>query len=89
MKEVLLIIEGKVQGVWYRSTAKDFAKQLGIKGYAKNLTDGTVKILAQGDKASLQKFIDACREGSASAEVTNIKETWREPGSQHSDFEVL
>jgi acylphosphatase len=72
MKTVRLTIKGKVQGVFYRATAKDVADQLGIKGWIRNLRDNNVEIRATSTGELLQKFIDWCKQGPPRARVEEV-----------------
>jgi len=72
MKTVRLVIKGKVQGVFYRATAKDVADELGIKGWIKNLPDRNVEIKATATEDTLQKFIDWCKQGPPKARVDEV-----------------
>ena len=72
MKTIRLIIKGKVQGVFYRATAKDVAEQLGIKGWVKNLPDNNVEIRATASEELLQRFIDWCKQGPPKAKVDEV-----------------
>lgn len=72
MKTVRLTIKGKVQGVFYRATAKDFADDMGIKGWVRNLPDRNVEIRATGSKELLQRFIDWCKHGPPKARVDEV-----------------
>ena len=72
MKTIRLIIKGKVQGVFYRATAKDIADELGIKGSVKNLPDRNVEIRATATEEMLQKFIDWCKQGPPKAKVDEV-----------------
>jgi len=72
MKTVRLTIKGKVQGVFYRATAKDMAGELGIKGWVKNLPDKNVEIRATASEELLQKFIDWCKLGPPKAKVDDV-----------------
>lgn len=67
-----LRITGHVQGVWYRKTAVAQALALGLKGYAKNLPDGSVHIEAEGSQEALDVFISWCRNGPPLARVTQV-----------------
>lgn len=67
-----LLIEGRVQRVGYRDWAVRTAKQLGVIGWVRNLQDGRVEILADGDGMALDTFVDRCREGPTLAEVARI-----------------
>jgi Acylphosphatases len=64
-----IIVEGLVQGVGYRAFAKRVADKLGLKGYAENLPDGTVKIIVEGEKDQIEDFIEECRRGPPLSEV--------------------
>jgi acylphosphatase len=72
MKTIRLTIKGKVQGVFYRATAKDVADQLGVKGWVKNLPDRNVEISATASEEILQKFIDWCKQGPSKAKVDEV-----------------
>ena len=72
MKTIRLIIKGKVQGVFYRATAKDIADHLGIKGWVKNLPDRNVEIRAIATEEILQKLIDWCKQGPPKARVDEV-----------------
>ena len=72
MKTIRLTIKGKVQGVFYRATAKDVADQLGIKGWVRNLPDNNVEVTATASEESLQKFIAWCKQGPPKAKVEDV-----------------
>jgi len=72
MKTIRLTIKGKVQGVFYRATAKDVADLLGIKGWVKNLPDDNVEIRATASEEILQKFIAWCKHGPPKARVDEV-----------------
>lgn len=72
MKTVRLIIKGKVQGVFYRATAKDVADLIGVKGWVKNLPDDNVEIMATAADDVLQKFIAWCKQGPPRAKVDEV-----------------
>jgi acylphosphatase len=88
MPTVHLIIEGKVQGVFFRATAKDIADEIGITGWVKNTEEGNVEIMASANDEQLQNFIAWCKVGPRRAIVTNIKVTNTEDGNFKS-FEVI
>jgi acylphosphatase len=72
MPTFLIIVSGKVQGVWYRQSTKEKALELGITGEVSNQPDGTVRIVATGTKEQLSLFTDWCRQGPPKANVTNL-----------------
>lgn len=73
MKTVEIYVSGVVQGVGFRYFTRKVARELGIKGYVKNLPDGRVYIRASGDEAMIDKFLSAIRKGPASAIVKRVE----------------
>ena len=72
LKTVSIIVTGKVQGVWYRQSAKEKATELGVTGNVRNQPDGSVAIIATGLTNQLDQFIEWCRQGPPRALVTNL-----------------
>jgi acylphosphatase len=72
MKTFQLRIIGKVQGVWYRASAKDKALSLGLKGKVWNERDGAVGVLVQGPDHNVSEFIEWCKDGPLLAEVDEV-----------------
>ena len=72
MKTVRLIIKGKVQGVFYRATAKDVADLIDVKGWVRNLPNNDVEITATAAEDVLQKFIAWCKQGPPKARVDEV-----------------
>ena len=72
MKTIRLTIKGKVQGVFYRATAKDVADLTGVKGWVRNLPNDNVEITATATEESLQKFINWCKQGPPKAKVVDV-----------------
>lgn len=81
-----ILVEGRVQGVFYRASAQREAQRLGITGYARNLPDGRVEILAQGQSAALHAFTAWCRQGPPHADVTDVVATPRDTKEVFQDF---
>jgi acylphosphatase len=88
MTHLDITIKGKVQGVFYRASTKAVADQLGIKGAVRNEPDGDVFIEAEGDKLSLEMFLDWCKEGPEKAEVTSV-ESHEGELKNYRNFEVV
>ena len=78
LMSVHLIARGKVQGVWFRACTQEQALQLGLSGWVKNCPDGTVEIHAEGEKETLEPFIDWCRKGPPAAQVSTLDIEWVE-----------
>jgi acylphosphatase len=68
------LVGGRVQGVFYRATAAHRARELGIRGHAKNLPDGRVEVLAFGAPETVKTFIDWLWIGSTASQVTSVDE---------------
>lgn len=69
------LVGGRVQGVFYRASAARRARELQLHGYARNLPDGRVEVLACGEEAALSTFVDWLWEGSSAAKVTAVEVT--------------
>lgn len=69
------VVGGRVQGVFYRATAARRARELDIKGYAKNLPDGRVEVLACGDALHVKLFTEWLWIGSTASKVTSVEVT--------------
>jgi len=67
------LVGGRVQGVFYRATAACRARELGIHGYARNLPDGRVEVLACGDELCVSTFVDWLWTGSSASKVTSVE----------------
>jgi acylphosphatase len=78
MPTVHLIIKGRVQGVFFRATAKDIADETGVKGWIKNTEEGDVEAMISGSNAQVEKFIEWCRVGPKRAVVTDVVVTNKE-----------
>jgi acylphosphatase len=72
MLQARLTISGRVQGVGYRDWAITTASRLGLTGWVRNRTDGSVEALVVGDDRAVGAMIDACRRGPAMARVDNV-----------------
>ncbi len=88
-KRIEVIVEGVVQGVGFRYFTKRVARAFGIKGYVKNLPDGRVYIVAEGDTNVLEKFLASIRRGPSLAIVKNIIVSEKEPTGEFEDFTIL
>ena len=77
------LVYGNVQGVGYRAAAERQAKNLQLTGWVRNLPDGRVEILAQGEDAALQSLQDWAEQGPRFAKVTNVM---AQPVAVNADF---
>ena len=77
---VRLIIEGRVQGVWFRESTRREASRLGVFGWVKNRPDGKVEVLAEGPEDKVRNLVAWCHHGPPTAKVSRVLETeeaWR------------
>jgi len=74
-------VSGKVQGVWFRASTQDKAKELGLTGWARNLPDGRVEVIACGERNNINELQEWLKEGPELAKVTDVvseEVTWQE-----------
>lgn len=83
MKSILVRIEGKVQGVWYRGWTVDNAQELGLNGWVRNRRDGTVEAVFCGDEKMIEEMLLRCQHGPDLAVVKNITSTPCEKPERH------
>ncbi|MCL4404782.1 MAG: acylphosphatase [Candidatus Marsarchaeota archaeon] len=87
MAAVKLVVHGIVQGVGYRALVRGIALNLGIKGYAKNMEDGTVEILAIGDESSINRFSEMVNvDTEHGPQVHKIERSQAEETSDYDSF---
>lgn len=89
MVEMYCVVTGKVQQVAYRAYVQESATELEVVGYVRNLSDGSVEILAQGLPDTLKEFVEYLHEGSLMAKVESVAVDWRSPRKTFSEFSVL
>lgn len=87
-KRVRSLISGRVQGVAFRYYARDEAERLGVAGWVRNLRDGRVELLAEGDAASVDALIGWCRRGPPSARVEAVDVRIEEPVGETGPFRI-
>jgi acylphosphatase len=86
--QIHLRIIGRVQGVFYRVSARQEALRLGLTGWVRNCPDGSVELLAQGPRPLCEDLLRYCHESPPGARVEEIDVSWDEPTSQHAGFKV-
>lgn len=88
MMEISCIVTGKVQGVRYRDYVQVAATELKLTGFVRNLPDGTVCVVAQGEPDKLKDFVEYLHEGSLQAKVEGVAVEWRTTKRQDDDFSI-
>jgi len=77
-----------VQGVFFRYETQMRARRLGVKGWVRNLSDGRVEAVFEGDREKIEEMLEFCKRGPPGAQVTNLTVKWEEPTGEFSDFEI-
>ena len=89
MKRVHLIISGRVQGVFYRAAVCDAAKNFDVTGFVKNLANGTVEVVAEGEEDEVKRFADACFINDGPRMAHSVETNYSEIGKrEHTGFSV-
>ncbi|MEN3034697.1 MAG: acylphosphatase [Candidatus Methanosuratincola sp.] len=86
---VRIKVTGIVQGVGYRYYTYRIARGLDLKGYVRNQKDGSVEVLAEGEKVKLMDLISELRIGPPNSRVDNLSIEWQESRNEFSDFKIL
>jgi acylphosphatase len=85
---VRLRITGRVQGVYYRASARDEARALGLTGWVRNLPDGSVELVAEGEEPRIDRLVAWCRQGPPGARVDEVEVSRSEPTGEFRDFRI-
>ena len=82
-----VFVRGRVQGVYYRASTRDAAREAGVDGWVRNLDDGRVEAVFEGPEAAVDEMIEWCHTGSRAAEVEAV-DVRTEPPEEVDGFEV-
>ena len=82
-----VVVRGRVQGVFFRDTARQRARQHGVGGWIANRADGAVEAVFEGDAAAVERLVSFCREGPRGAQVDEVDVVVEEPEGL-TQFEV-
>lgn len=88
-RAVEICISGKVQGVFFRDGAKEKADELGLTGWVRNEDDGSLRIVAEGNDAALEKFVLWCKEGNEGARVERLDVSERLATGEFDAFRII
>ena len=89
MIELHAIVRGRVQLVMYRDFTQRTASKLDVTGFVFNRPDGAVEVVAQGERAALEKLLEALDRGSLLSHVDSVESEWREPVKPFDDFAIV
>ncbi|NGX43855.1 MAG: Acylphosphatase [Candidatus Anoxychlamydiales bacterium] len=91
MKEIVqlhAVFKGNVQGVFFRQHVKEFAEKLKITGYVKNLKDGSVEVLAIGEREVLEKFLEGIVKKPGLGSIDSIEKNFTKKELSFDNFEI-
>ena len=88
LQKAELVISGVVQGVGFRYFVYRIAQQLGVVGWVRNLPDGRVQVVAEGDRCLLESIIEELKVGPRMAHISNVAVKWSEATGKYRSFEV-
>jgi len=88
MERANLVVSGCVQGVFFRAHTQREAAVLGLTGWVRNLNDGRVEILVEGEKEKVEGLISAVREGPPMSNVEAVDVSWMEYRREFADFRI-
>lgn len=83
-----IVISGTVQGVFFRREIVDLARRLGLTGWTRNLRDGTVEAVAEGEREKIVELIKFCHRGPPLARVRNVEVEWSEYQGEFRNFRI-
>ena len=87
-KRAHIIVQGRVQGVFYRAYTEKKAKSLNLIGFVKNLYNGNVEIVVEGSESTIHELINWCYQGSPMSNVSNVETHWYKVEDNFSYFTV-
>jgi len=83
-----VVVSGRVQGVWFRGTTCQMARQLGLSGWVRNLPDGRVAAVFEGEAENVRRMVAWCHTGPPLARVESVQVRWSEPVGEGPGFTV-
>lgn len=84
-----IILRGRVQGVGFRHLAKKYASRLGLRGYVRNLPDGSVRIIAEAEDDLIDIYCEFLRRGNVFSRVDSLNSKIVEKPKEYNDFEII
>lgn len=83
-----VFVEGEVQGVFFRANTRKQARRRGVEGWVRNLDDGRVEAVLEGERGRVKEVVDWMRKGPWAAEVKNLEASFKEPEEEFERFEI-
>lgn len=88
-KRLQVIVRGRVQGVFFRSSTQREARRLGLTGWVSNRRDGAVELVAEGNEDELRELLGFCNRGPSAARVDKVDVRWRSYTGEFADFRIV
>jgi acylphosphatase len=83
-----VVVSGRVQGVFFRAETQSAAQRLGVCGWVRNRSDGTVEAVFEGPEAIVRKAVDWCWQGSPMSHVSDVRVRWEDYTGEFDDFSI-
>ena len=87
-KRIHVVCRGRVQGVYFRASARREARQNGLSGWVKNRNDGAVEMIVEGEEDAVKDFLAWAQHGPSTARVDKVETKWRSYTGEFSDFRI-
>ena len=87
-KQAQIIVKGKVQGVFFRDFTQENATKLRLTGWVRNLSDGNVEVLVEGEEGEILKLIERLKIGPTTAQVKEVTVKWRTSSNAFNNFSI-
>lgn len=89
LKQLQLVVRGRVQAVYFRASTQREARRLGLSGWVSNRADGGLEIVAEGEEASIRELYSWTQKGPSAARVDRVETRWRSFTGEYPDFRIV
>jgi acylphosphatase len=89
LKQLQLIVRGRVQGTYFRASTQREARRLGLGGWVRNRSDGSVEIVAEGEETSIRELHGWAQKGPSAARVDRVDTRWKSYSGEYADFRIV
>lgn len=89
MRRAEILVEGRVQGVFYRYSTREMADLFHLTGSVRNLRDGKVKVICEGAEEDIRNLVEWCKRGPQGAVVEHVEVVWKEYVGEFKHFNIL
>lgn len=89
LSRVHIFVSGIVQGVGFRATTSSMARELGLTGWVRNLPDGRVEAVFEGEKEKIEEILERIKKGSFFIRVDKVEVAWEEYKGEFDKFEII